>query len=150
MKYEKINGTTHIYVGNDETELDVARAILKASFATARSLAEGVIIEPNYTTPGIVLGTILYDKNDSISNKDVDSLIQFGVSLLPFKKANNVQRFGLDSYQGRRCKTDIEKVNKKHFTPDNYIFERDRGAPDKMLDMANEILAKEKITKRHK
>jgi hypothetical protein len=113
MKYEKIDGTTHIYVEKNETELDVARAILRASFATAGSSAEGVKVEPGYTTPGIVLGKVLYNKNDFLSNKDVDPLIHFGASLLPFNKVNNVHWFGLDYFQGRRCKTEVEKIFSK-------------------------------------
>ena len=37
MRYEKKNGTTHIYVENEETEQQVLRAIVKASFELACS-----------------------------------------------------------------------------------------------------------------
>lgn len=122
MDYEKIDGITHIYVGEGETERQVLRAIAKASFELARPAG---------------LGWIHFDDKEEVMLNEAEMFI----SLPP--RYNDIV-VDMDYVQGRQCKTVIYKKGDGHFTLGNHLFERDRGTPEPMLDRAKEILAGKK------
>jgi len=116
MRYEKIDGNTHIYVENGEKEQEVLRAIVKTSFELARPAG----LDWRHFNDA-------QEMTDEAADSFVDLSDQYGV----------VQ---MDYVQGRQCKTYIHRVGKGHFRLKNRIFERDRGLPEPMLDKAKEIL----------
>lgn len=118
MKHEKVNGETHIYVENGEQEEDVLRAIVKASFQLARPAG---------------LSRMNFAKEQEMTDADADRFI-----FKPF--ASNATVVKMDYVGGRQCKTYLSKVEDGHFTLFNYFYERDRGLPDQMLELAKKIL----------
>lgn len=122
MDYEKIDGITHIYVGDGETERQVLRAIAKASFELARPAG---------------LGWIHFNDKEVVMLNEAEMFI----SLPP--RYNDIV-VDMDYVQGRQCKTLLFKKGDGHFTLSNRLYERDRGTPEPMLDRAKEILAGKK------
>lgn len=120
MRYEKQDGTTHIYVEQGETEQQVLRAIVKASFELARPAG---------------LGWIHFNAEQPMSDEDAD---QFTTLTPRYEGDKSV--IGMDYVQGRQCKTYISRVAEGHFTLSNGSYERDRGVPDPMLDRAKDII----------
>lgn len=120
MRQEKISGITHIYVEKGETEQLVLRAIVKASFELARPAG---------------MGWMHFNSDQQMTDKEVDQFI----TLTP-RYAGDKSVVEMDYVQGRQCKTYINKVEEGHFTLANLSYERDRGAPDPMLDRAKEII----------
>lgn len=120
MRHEKINGTTHIYVEKGETEQQVLRAIVKASFELARSAGMGWM-----------------HFNDS--QKMTDEIVDQCITLKPRYESDKTV-ISMDYMQGRQCKTYVSRVEDGHFTLGNNSYERDRGVPDPMLDRAKEII----------
>ena len=121
MRHEKIEDVTHIYVEEGETEQQVLRAIVKASFELARPIG---------------FSRQHFDASQKMTEEVADKFI----NLLPHHRNVVVD---MDFVQGRRCKTKLSKQNDGHFTLDNYLYEQDRGTPELMLDRAKEILASE-------
>lgn len=119
MRYEKIDRTTHIYVEGGETEQQVLRSIVKASFELARPAG---------------LGWLHFRDNQPMTDEDADHCIN-----LPPDHGGMV--IEMDYVQGRQCKTYIQKIDEGHFTLFNNSYERDRGTPEPMLDRANEIIS---------
>lgn len=102
------DGDIHIYLDNSEDERNVLRAIAKASFETARPAG---------------MGFLHFNAATSLTDEIVDRLIS----------PNGVQ---MDYVEGRQCKTFIRKVDVGHFTMNAYLYERDRGNVDAMLESA--------------
>jgi len=114
MRYEKIETTTHIYVEKDETEQEVLRAIVKASFELARL-------------------DLHFNDNQEMNNKIADLFI-----ILPSDHRDYEGTVvKMDYVQGRQCKTYIEFVKECHFILWDFAYKRD---PKPMLDRAKEIL----------
>jgi len=126
MRYEKQNGTTHIYVENEETEQQVLRAIVKASFELARPV-----------------GISWTHFNDS--QQMTDEIADQCIILEPRYKGDKTV-VGMDYAQGRQCKTYINRVEQGHFTLENRSYECDRGTPEPMLDRAKDIVAGKEST----
>lgn len=118
MRYETINGTTHIYVEKGETDQEVLRAIVKASFELARPAG---------------LGWIHFNDEQGMTDEMADEFVDLSRDVV----------VSMDYVQGRQCKTVIFKEKKDHFTLNNNCFERDRGLPDTMLDRAKALLTGE-------
>lgn len=121
MRHEKQNGTTHIYMENGETEQQVLRAIVKASFELARPAG---------------MGWLHFNDSQQMTDEIADQC----VTLKPRYEGDKTV-IGMDYVQGRQCKTYVSKVEQGHFTLANHSYERDRGVPDPMLDRAKEIIA---------
>lgn len=121
MRHEKQNGTAHIFVENGETEQQVLRAIVKASFELARPA-----------------GMSWLHFNDS--QQMTDEIADQCITLEPRYEDDNTV-IDMDYVQGRQCKTYISRVEPGHFTLGNNSYERDRGVPDPMLDRAKEIIS---------
>lgn len=126
MRYEKQNGTTHLFVENSETERQVLRAIVKASFELARPAG---------------MGWLHFNAEQPMSDENADKFI----TLTP-RYEGDKSVIGMDYVQGRQCKTYISKVGEGHFTLANHSYERDRGVPDPMLDRAKDIIAGKQST----
>lgn len=121
MRYETIDGITNIWCADGESELDVLRAIANAAFETAGAVGMGVIqFDPNTILPVEFLEKIITLDDDEV--------------------------LYMDYVQGRQVKTTLTRVEPGRFVLDNYNFERDRGAPDVMLNRAMEILAGADVT----
>ena len=121
MRYEKQNGTTHIYTENDETEQQVLRAIVKASFELARP--DG-------------MGWMHFKDSQQMTDEIADQYIT------PEPRyVDDTSVINMDYVQGRQCKTYVSRVEQGHFTLANQSYERDRGVPDPMLDRAKEFIA---------
>jgi len=118
MWYEKVEENHHIHIEEGETEQQVLRAIVKASFELARPAG---------------LGWMNFKKDTEISDEMADRCI----SLPPGFGGLMID---MDYVQGRQCKTFIKKVADGHFQLSNHSYECDRGAPEPMLDRAKEIL----------
>jgi len=126
MRYEKQNGTTHIYVENEETEQQVLRAIVKASFELACPAG---------------LGWMYFNDSQQMTDEIADQCI----TLEPrYEDDKNV--VDMDYVQGRQCKTYVSRVEQGHFTLADHSYECDRGVPDPMLDRAKEIIAGKQST----
>lgn len=121
MRHEKQNGTTHIYVENDETEQQVLRAIIKASFELARPAG---------------MGWLHFNDSQQMTDEIADQCIMFKPRYEGDKTV-----IDMDYVQGRQCKTYVSKIEQGHFILANHSYERDRGVPDPMLDRAKEIIA---------
>lgn len=119
MQYKKIKEITNIYLEGDETEQQVLRAIVRASFELARPVG---------------LGFIHFEDGPPMTDEDADQ----SINLSPDYGNLVVQ---MDYVQGRQCKTYIKKISDGHFTLSNNAYERDRGTPEPMLDKANEIIS---------
>lgn len=119
MRHEKIRGVTHIYVEESETEQQVLRVIVKASFELARPAG---------------LGWMNFNDSEEMTEEDADNFVS-----LPPSSGNTV--VDMDYIQGRQCKTTLRKKSDGHFILNNGRYERDRGVPEPMLDRAKEILA---------
>ncbi len=124
MRYEKIGGTTHIHIEEGETERQILRVIVKASFELARAVGPG---------------WLHFNDSQGMTNKVADQFIS-----LPSDYGDTVVQ--MNYVQGRQCKTYIKKVDNNHFILINYAYERDRGTPEPMLDRAKEILGGKKST----
>ena len=121
MHFETINGSTHIWCDEGESERDVLRAIASATFETAAAVGLGLLhYNPNTVLPDEFL--------DRAVNLDADWVLE------------------LDYVEGRQVKTYLERFEPGHFNLQDYVFERDRGAPDTMLNRAIEILGGAKAT----
>jgi hypothetical protein len=121
MRHEKINGATHIYVEEGETEQQVLRAIVKASFELARPAG---------------MGWLHFNDSQQMTDEIADQCI-----MLEPNCAGDKTIINMDYVQGRQCKTRISRVEEGHFMLANYSYERVRGVPDPMLDKAKEIIA---------
>ena len=123
MRYETIEGTTHIWCDEGESEQDVLRAIANATFETAGAIG---------------LGLLHFNGETTLPEDFLDQAIDLTGSLA----------LNLDYVQGRQVKTCINRVGDGdgHFTLANRLFERDRGAPDTMLTRAQAILAGAEVT----
>jgi hypothetical protein len=115
MRYETTEGTTHIWCDEGESERDVLRAIANATFETAAAVGMGLM----HYNPDTVLPEEYLER---VVNLDGDRVLS------------------MEYVEGRQVKTSIDRVEPGHFTLQNYSFERDRGAPDTMLNRAIEIL----------
>ncbi|TSA56818.1 hypothetical protein D4R42_02815 [bacterium] len=124
MRYEKIEGITHIYIEEGETEQQILRVIVKASFELACAVG---------------LGWLHFNGNQEMTDELADQFIS-----LPSDDGDTVVQ--MDYVQGRQCKTYIKKVGDNHFILRNRSYERDRGTPEPMLDRAEEILGGKKST----
>ncbi len=122
MDYKKVDGVTHIYVGDGETERQVLRAIAKASFDLARPAG---------------LGWLHFNDKEVVMLNEAEMFIS-----LPPRYSDIV--VDMDYVQGRQCKTVIHKKGDGHFTLSNHLFERDRGTPEPMLEKAKKILVGKK------
>lgn len=121
MRHEKQHETTHIYMENGETEQQVLRAIVKASFELARPAG---------------MSWLHFDDSQQMTDEIADQFI----SLEPRYEGDETV-IDIDFAQGRQCKTYVSRIEPRHFTLDNYSYERDRGVPDPMLDRAKKIIA---------
>lgn len=137
MRHEKVEGTTHIYLDEGETEQQVLRAIVKASFELARPAG---------------LGWMHFNDSQQMADEIADQLItlegetafkQFTKDgLVPVPESGRTSTVvAMDYVQGRQCKTYIRREGNGHFTLGNRAYECDRGTPEPMLDKAKEILA---------
>ena len=116
MRFKTINGITHIYVEDGETEQQVLRAIAKASFKSA--LPAGPFAQKQYNS------------KDVMDDEMVDNYINLqGDEVLL-----------LDFVKGRRCKTSLMRVEKGHFTLNDTMFEQDRGNPTQLLKEVQSML----------
>jgi len=121
------DGCVHIRHAADEKEEDVLRAIAKASFALA--------------CPFLLVYSNVKDCQgpcDGLSDKEFDSFVFPndnheipGSSIVVF----------MDIIRAHRCKTIIHKVEDRHFILDKSFFERDRGAFDIVVELANLMLS---------
>lgn len=127
MRHEKIEGVTHIYVDDGETEQQVLRAIIKASFELARPAGMGWL---HFTADSKIM-----------TDEEADTFITSTPRYHDDKSA-----IEMDYVQGRQCKTYINKVENGHFALSNHSYERDRGTPEPMLERAKEIMVGEIIT----
>jgi hypothetical protein len=118
MRYQTIEGETHIYPEGEETELEVLRAIVKASFELARPAG---------------MGWLHFNDGQRMTNMFADQCIS-----LPPKCGDMV--IDMDYVQGRQCKTYVHKVDENHFILANHPYEIDRGLPNPMLDRAEALL----------
>ena len=118
MRYEKQDDTTHIFMEEGETELQVLQAIALASFELAQPVGMGIM----HFKPG---------------NKMTPENAGKYINLNPDNKGDALR---MDYVEGRQCKTYIKRVESGHFKLSNNSYERDRGAPDEMLDRADEII----------
>lgn len=121
MRYETIDDTSHIWCDEGESEREVLRAITNATFETA-------------ATGG--MGLLHYDKSTILPDELLDQMIRI----------DDDHVLHLDYVQGRAVKTILDRVEPGHFALDNWLFERDRGKPDTMLDRAKEILGGSNVT----
>lgn len=126
MRYEKQNETTHIFVESGETEQQVLRAIVKASFELARPAG---------------MGWLHFNNNQQMTDEIADHCI----TLEPRYEYDKTV-ICMDYVQGRQCKTYVSRVKQGHFTLANHSYERDRGVVDPMLDRAKEILTGKQST----
>lgn len=119
MRYETVDGFTHIYVDEDETEEQVLVAIARASFDLARPAGR------------------------SWSYFDLaEHLLHDGAQMFVYLPP----RYGkvalsMDYVNGRQCKTVFFKEGTGHFSLNNRNFEPFRGSPDAMLELAKGFLA---------
>ena len=118
MRYEKVGEDHHIYLEEGETEQQVLRAIVKASFELARPAG---------------LGWMNFKEDTMMSDVMADRCIS-----LPPGFGDLV--IDMDYIQGRQCKTFVKKVAEGHYRLLNRSYECDRGAAEPMLDRAKEIL----------
>ena len=126
MRYEKQNGTTHIYNESSETEQQVLRAIVKASFELARPAG---------------MGWLHFNDSQQMTDEIADQCI-----ILEPRYKGDKTVVGMDYAQGRQCKTYINRVEQGHFTLENRSYECDRGTPEPMLDRAKDIVAGKEST----
>lgn len=122
MRYEKLNGVSHIYVENGEDERLVLRAVVKASFELARPAG---------------MGWLNFGEEQQMTDEDSDRFISNPLQC-------NDRVVEMDYVGGRQCKTYLRKVEEGHFILFNNAYERDRGLPEPMLEKAKEILAGKK------
>ncbi len=115
MRYETTEGTTHIWCDEGESERDVLRAIANATFETAAAVG---------------MGLVHYNPDTVLPEEFLDNVVNL----------NSNRVLNMEYVEGRQVKTFIDRVEPGHFTLENYSFERDRGAPDTMLNRAAEIL----------
>lgn len=121
MRYEKINGITHIYAEDGETEQQALRAIVKASFEMARPAG---------------LGWNQFNDNDALTDEQADIFI---LDSDPATAGRTIVR--MSYVLGRQCKTVIYRESPGHFTLYKRFYESYRGVPEPMLERAKEILA---------
>jgi len=141
MRHEKIEGTTHIYMEEDETEEQVLRAIVKASFELARPAGRGWA---HFNSD--------QEMTDEVADKFITPKGRATVSevtskgLVPRPDLGGVSPtvVNMDYFEGRQCKTRLSRVDVGHFELDNFIYERDRGTPKPMLERAKDILVGKK------
>lgn len=142
MRHEKVGGTTHIYLDEGETEQQVLRSIVKASFEMARPAG---------------LGFLHFNDSQQITDEDADQCIVLEGEtmfkrftkdgLVPAPETGRTTTVvGMDYVQGRQCKTYIRREGNGHFTLANRAYECDRGTPEPMLDRAKELLAGKETT----
>ncbi len=116
MRYEEFEGITHVYVGKDETEQEVLRAIVKASFELARPASPG--------------------DNQEMTDKVANSFINLSYD----HRDSGYIVVEMDYAQGRQCETYIEKISQGHFILWDHVYTKNRGTPEPMFDRANNIL----------
>lgn len=120
MKHAEIGGAFHIYVDKEqgEQEIEVLRAIVRASFETA----------------------LLADQK-----KEVHSSMpaEFADSLINHDLKEGQEAVHMVEILGRRCMTTLTRVGPNHYILCN-VFRSVRGTPIPMLERAREILAAEK------
>jgi len=122
MRYEKIGEDHHIYVEKGETERQVLRVLVKASFELARPVGLGWFHFKDETKDEIQMADEIADQFIDLPPRLVDTVIN------------------MDYVQGRQCKTFIRKVAEGHFQLANHSYERDRGIPEPFFERAKEIL----------
>ncbi|MFC1663329.1 hypothetical protein ACFL04_04185 [Patescibacteria group bacterium] len=120
MRFEKIDGQTHIWVGEGETEFMVLMAIAKVSFSLAK---------PAGSPP-----SKMYDPDEVMDDTLASTHILLGMSEILY----------LDYAHGRTCKTALARVEDFHFVFNNAMFEPDRGDPAPMLEEVKKFLATNK------
>lgn len=118
MTFETQDGKTIIYIDKDETEKEVVRAIIKASFDLA-DMGPGP-----YTARQ-------YNPEDVVSDEEADRIMQLHVNFIILN---------LDFHRGRRCKTTLTRIMAGIFQLDNTAYEQDRGNPDEMLALAQTLV----------
>lgn len=120
MKYGSIRGAYEIFIDLDhgEKEIDVLRAIIRASFETAPP----------------VIGTQL--KDSALSDEEINSFINLAAEA-------SRQTIWMQEVSDRWCVTFLERVGKNHFRLGN-AYQQYRGVPDPMFRRAQEILRQEK------
>lgn len=123
MRFEKNDDGTHIHIENKEGEFEVLRAIVQASFDSAIAVGMGIMN---------------YDKNHKLNRSDAGKFINKNQWDTPGSSVVDMDYVG-----GRQCKTFIKRISKNHFVIATRSFERDRGDITPMLNLANEIIAKE-------
>lgn len=115
MRFEKQGENTHIFVEGDETEVDVLRAIAKASFKLARPVG---------------LGIAHHVEDLELTDEQADMMVD----------PNRGVGIKCDYLQGRQVVTRVARVSEGHFEFDDYIFERDRGTVVPMLELVQALL----------
>ena len=135
MRFEKIDGNTHIYVDDGETEQQVLRAIVKASYELARPAGMG------WKQARLREQEEKEQEEGSapaeLENKVADAFIWLG-------RGGSIV-VAMDYVYGRQCTTILEKDG-DHFKLSNGDYEEHRGTPEPMLRRAAEILAGKKST----
>lgn len=120
MKHAEIGGAFHIYVDKErgEQEIQVLRAIVRASFETA---------------------LLMDDKKEVHSSMPEE----FADSLINHELKEGQEVVNMVEILGRRCVTVLTRVGPNHYLLCN-VFRSVRGTPAPMLERANQILANEK------
>jgi hypothetical protein len=120
------DGYIHIYLGEDETEETVIRALVKASF--------------NLGCPVLSIYPNIKDNQSccpGLTDNDADSYIFLGEhSLQDCSLVVN-----MDVVDGHICKMTLFKVSDRHFKLDKFFFEKHRGRFDHVVRLAELMLA---------
>lgn len=111
---------THIILDENESEKDVLRAIVKASFEMA---------EP------VGLSAIDYQADDELTDAEADLLIRAE------PRSYDSCMIDMDFVNGRQCKTMLMKDADRRFVLYGRYFERFRGAPGPVLNRAADMLS---------
>lgn len=119
MRYEKRDGSTHIYVDEKEREYEILFSIVRASFALARPVEEGWK-RFDITT-----------RFETLNDEQAAEFIDWG----QYRKGQGAI-ISMDEVRGRKCSTFIAYVREKQFVLDNETYEAFRGSPDTMLEVA--------------
>lgn len=117
MRFTRNNGGIFIFCENEETEQDVLRAIVKASFETAISFR---------------MGLLHYNPDTILTDNDADGWIDL----------TQAHVLNLDYIEGRQVKTRIDRNEEGQLVLYEELYRMGRGAtPDVMLTRAQELLA---------
>lgn len=117
MFFQKESNGTHVFCELDESEQEVLRAIVIASFCSA---------------PVIGMGILQYNGQPHMTNSQADQFIHLD---------NDHSLICMDYVNGQQVKTYFTRIETGHFLARDYIFERDRGPIQYMLKVAQKLLA---------